>query len=340
MTWVTTFLFVLLGIVVLALTCVLIATLWPRWHPFSAAGRTNREYREQEIENGVVFDQNYPSRPVHFEMDDGARIAAREIGPADARDLIVMVHGIGAAGERWNNPCGLLSEATGAKVVALALRGHNESSGPRYDLERIGQYEDDIAQVISALRSARPDARIWLAGHSMGGGIALRYALKPNRPQVTGYILFAPLFGPGPTAHEAPSTDAVLRIDRARVIGLMLLNKLGLRVLNHLPVAYLNAPPDFPAYSFTALASVLPLPPKTATDALQAMEGPFIVIAGEDDATLRAQGYREVVGNSPQGTVKLLPGHGHDSLLNDQETHAMVAQWIERCCPEVRIVTS
>lgn len=64
------------------------------------------------------------------------------------------------------------------------------------------QYKDDVAGVIAGLRSDRPDANIRRAGHSMGGGIALGFALQVDRPTVADYLLFAPIFGPGPTTPE------------------------------------------------------------------------------------------------------------------------------------------
>lgn len=318
--------------VLLMLSSTVIAALvfWPRKHPFQGKGRTAEEYRATEIANGVVFDQVFPCRPTHFDIGDGGRIAARIFGPDEARDLILLVHGIGAAGARWNNPAGLLAEATGAQVVVVDLRGHHHSSGRRYDLDYIGQYEDDLAQVIASIQSDRPGARVWLAGHSMGGGVALRFALKTDRPRVSGYLLFAPVLGPGPSAPRPAPAGSVLRIDRARMTGLVLLNRLGIRAFNHLPVAYLNAPPEFPAYSFVAIASSLPLPPKSTGDALSAMESPFLIVAGAEDEAVYAEGYRELVAPHDHGRVEIRPGHGHDSLLNDRETHAVVARWFRQ----------
>lgn len=316
-----------LVLILAAVASVAAMVFWPRTHPFKAAGRTTAEYREIERANGVVFDQIYPFQPTHFDIDGGGRIAARIFGPDGAEDVIVLVHGIAAAGERWNNPAGLLAEAVGAQVFVVDLRGHNESSGRRYDVDRIGQYEDDLAQIIATIQSTRSGGRVWLAGHSMGGGIALRYALKADRPRVSGYMLFAPVFGPGPTALPEAPADSVLRIDQMRMTGLVLLNLVGIRAFNHLPVAYLNAPPDFPAYSFAAMASVLPLPPKSAGDGLDAMESPFLIVVGADDAAVRAEGYRDVTASHDGGRVEIRPGLGHDSLLNDRGTYAVVAQW-------------
>lgn len=330
MNWVMFVVAGLFGFLVLAFLLICAMVFWPRTHPFLAGGRTAEEYRAIEIADGVVFDQVFPFRSEQFHIDDGGGIAARVFGDDAARDVIVLVHGIGAAGERWNNPAGLLAGATGAQVVVLDLRGHNLSSGRRYDLDRIGQYEDDLAQVVAAIQSEKPGARVWLAGHSMGGGIALRFALKADRPQVAGYLLFAPVFGPGPTEPRSTPADPVLRIDRARMTGLILLNLVGIRRFNHLPVAYLNAPPDFPAYSFAAMASSLPLPPLTAEDGLRAMEGPFLIIAGAEDTAVYAEGYREVVAAHDNGRVETIPGIGHDSLLNDHETYAVIAQWFRQ----------
>lgn len=329
MNWITFLgvsLFTLLA-AVLALIAAMV--FWPRRPAFRTKGRSADEYREIEIANGVVFDQTFPFRSVHFDIDDGGRIAARVFGSDDAQDITVLIHGMGAAGERWNNPAGLLAEATGVQVLAVDLRGHNHSSGRRYDLERIGQYEDDLAQVIASIRSDRPAARIFLAGHSMGGGIIASYALKTNRPRIDGYLLLAPALGPGPSAPRKTPANSVFRIDRARITGLILLNLLGIRAFNHLPVAYLNAPPDFPAYSFAAMASTSPLPPKTAADGFAAMEAPFLIIAGAEDEVVYAEGYRELAAPHDKGQVEIRPNHGHDSFLNDPETHTIIAQWLK-----------
>lgn len=329
MNWIAPTLVGMTGLIVLAAALVVAATLWPRDNPFRANGLTPKQHRDLEIANGVVFEQTYPFRETPFVLRDGASIAVRLFGADTARDVIVLVHGIGSAGERWTNPAGLLSGTAGAQVAVVDLRGHNASSGKRYDLDRFGQYEDDLAEIIEALRQTRPAARFWLAGHSMGGGIALRYALKPDRPRLSGYVLFAPYFGPGPTEPDTPQDGSPLHVDRLRVTGLILFNMLGVKAFNHLPVAHVNAPPDYPSYSFRAIASGLPMPPLTAADGLKAMEGKVLVIAGDADTAIHTPGYRQVAAPCPQVRVEILPGHGHDSFLNDQATHDLVAAFMD-----------
>ncbi len=329
MAWIPGIGLAFLVLLTLGVVALFIMVFWPRRAPFHDAPLSPETYRAREIANGVVFDGPYQVRQRRFALRDGGWITARQTGPDAADDVILLVHGIAAAGKRWVNPAGLMSEASGARVIAVDLRGHGGSSGARYHVDRIGQYEDDIAEVIEQLRLDAPTVRVWLAGHSMGGGIVLRYALKPGHPAVAGYILLAPVFGPGPTAPAAPVPDAPLWIDQARITALILLNRARIRQLNHLSVAQVNAPPEYPAYSFAALASGLPLPPATPADALGAMERPFLIVAGIDDAVIRAEGYREVAGDLPHGRIELLSGLGHDNLLNAAETHRIIASWIE-----------
>lgn len=329
MNWITASLAGLAGFIVLAFVLVLTATLWPRQNPFRTQGLTAEKHRAIEIANGVIFDQAYPYRETHFTTEDGARIAARLFGSDAAPNVIVLVHGIGAAGDRWNNPAGLLANAAGAQVIVVDLRGHNNSSGARYDVDRFGQYEDDLAEIIGSLRTKRRNAHFWLAGHSMGGGIALRYALKQDRPHVSGYLLFAPYFGPGPTEPETPQPDSPLHIDRLRIAGLIFFNTLGLEAFNHLHVAHLNMPPDYPSYTFRAIASGLPMPPHTAADGLAAMEGSVMIVAGDQDRAVNTAGYDEVAAPYSHVDVKILRGHGHDSFLNNQKTHDLVADFLK-----------
>ncbi|MDF0601505.1 alpha/beta fold hydrolase [Psychromarinibacter sp. C21-152] len=318
---------ILVALATAGVLVVLGMVLWPRRR--AMAGQRTNEMAGQTSEAARAADETASYRRRDFAMSDGGRIAARVFGDAAAETVIVLVHGIGVAGDRWIGAAGKLAGAAGARVVLIDLRGHGESSGRRYDLDRIGQYEDDLAEIVGALRDERPEARMVLAGHSMGGGIALRFALKRDRPPVDGYLLFAPVFGPGPTAPPRDAQEAgALRIDRARMTGLVLLNMAGIRAFNRLPVAFLDLPPDDPAYSFTAMASGLPLPPTTAVDALRAMEAPLLVLVGAEDTAVVPGGYAEVLTAAGTGQVEVVPALGHDSLLESAEVHARSARWL------------
>ena len=135
-------------------------------------------YTPETLERmGVVVAQDYPFDERRFEMRDGAALYARAFGAASGR-TILLLHGGNANGLLYNRTAGQLSEATGARVIALDLRGHGLSDGARGDLSYVGQYEDDLADAIDALYAENISEQVVLAGHSMGGGVALRYASK------------------------------------------------------------------------------------------------------------------------------------------------------------------
>jgi pimeloyl-ACP methyl ester carboxylesterase len=92
---------------------------------------------------------------------------------------VVFLHGAGGSHAAWWNAAQLL---TGAQVFALDMPAHGQSSGQGRD--SVPAYAEVVAGVLDALNL--PAAV--LAGHSMGGGIALWLALhQPER--VKGLIL-------------------------------------------------------------------------------------------------------------------------------------------------------
>ena len=92
---------------------------------------------------------------------------------------IVFIHGAGGTHQRW---LPVASALHGCACYALDLPGHGQSSGAGRN--HMGPYADVVVNFIEAL--AIPSAVI--AGHSMGGGVALWLALhQPSR--VRGLVL-------------------------------------------------------------------------------------------------------------------------------------------------------
>ena len=132
-------------------------------------------------------------------------------------------------------------------MIALDLRGHGKSEGKAGDIRYIGQYEDDVADVIAALRLQKPGSRIILLGHSMGGGIAMRYAATHEAPAADAYLLFAPHLGvksattrTEPPQGHASEGEAPLKLHLPRTIGLIILNAARVRWLNGLDTPVLQ----------------------------------------------------------------------------------------------------
>ncbi len=136
-----------------------------------------------------------------------------------------------------------VSAAGVAKVVLPNMRGHYYSGRRRGDVEYIGQYEDDIVDLIRQLRTEGHGGPIILGGHSSGAGFVLRFAggAGPQQEAIEGYIALAPII---------PRTDAIRGgdaggwnvIDLPRILGLVALNAIGVHGFDGLPVIAFNKP--------------------------------------------------------------------------------------------------
>ena len=77
-----------------------------------------------------------------------------------------------------------------------------------------------------------PNGRFILAGHSMGGGIALRFAQLEDHPAVDAYLMFAPHLGSDAPTMPQPDPDnpaaAYSQLNVPRLIGLIMLNNVGI----------------------------------------------------------------------------------------------------------------
>lgn len=124
----------------------------------------------------------YGGSPSQFvELADGRTVHLRDEGPRDA-PAIVLLHGSNAdlhTWEAWAN--GLKSDY---RVIRYDQRGHG-LTGPAADADyRTDRFVADVVEVADALALDR----FVLAGNSMGGGIAARFAMKhPER--LTGLVL-------------------------------------------------------------------------------------------------------------------------------------------------------
>ncbi len=283
-----------------------------------------------EIEaSGLRFTQNFPATQRSFRMPDGKVLAAQTFEGSPS-STVLYLHGILGAAFLLNESSGRLHEATGATIVALDLRGHGLSEGKPGDTDYLGQYEDDVAEVVRQLRAERPQGRLILAGHSMGGGIALRYAEKLGLPAVDGYLLLAPHLGwESPTTRkEATEEDALFaKLHVPRLLAVSLLNSVGLTTFNGLRVMFFNLPAEMPLRSYTFRA-LLGGTPDNYREALGAIEVPLLLVVGSRDEAFVASEYEAVVKTWSRGDFLLVPEANHNSVTHDSRVVAAVTAWL------------
>jgi alpha-beta hydrolase superfamily lysophospholipase len=125
--------------------------------------------------------------------DGGAQLVRDWDPTGPTKGDIALVHGLGEHSGRYARTGSLLAEA-GYRVRGFDLLGFGASSGERADITRWSLFLDQVEGIVRSIRTeGRP---IILMGHSLGGLIALDYALA-ERPRSDLLVLSAPALGGG-----------------------------------------------------------------------------------------------------------------------------------------------
>jgi acylglycerol lipase len=111
------------------------------------------------------------------------------------RALVAIVHGIGEHSGRYGALASDIVRRARASVVALDLPGHGEAPGPRGDFASWDAVRDRVIPAMFTATRGLPDQPmelpVVLFGHSMGGVLALDYALAHPR-ELHALVLSSP----------------------------------------------------------------------------------------------------------------------------------------------------
>ncbi|WP_432994454.1 alpha/beta fold hydrolase [Dactylosporangium sp. CA-233914] len=220
---------------------------------------------------------------------------------------LVLLHGLANSRAVWREVLPAL--AADRVVLAYDHRGHGDSP----HLGRADAYTlDALGADLAGLLQARGMTRVDLAGHSLGGTVALRFTLR--RPElVRSLILVEPVTrAPG----DLPRAVADRLLARAGTEGMAGIAALLDRIADFAPrprsparrrrlrdsVARMD-----PA-AFAGLTAALESLP-AMDDALRALDVATSVICGDDPAARSRAGHLE--RTMPRTVVRIVPGAGH-----------------------------
>ncbi|MDQ2076101.1 alpha/beta fold hydrolase [Marinimicrobium sp. ABcell2] len=277
------------------------------------------------------FEQVYDNFDVFFTARDGAKLHSDHY-KHHGDITVVLIHGSAGSSFTMNRMAGRLREAARAEVYALNLRGHGLSEGRPGDVDYIGQYADDLDDVLNQIKEAKPENAVIIAGHSMGGGVALEFARLHQSTSVDGYLLFAPDLGPvSPTVRkEVPATkdgkEPALKLHMARIIGLHMLNQEGIHSYDHLPVLFYNLPEQMPIRQYS-YRSVLSGSPQDYRAALKQMQQPLLVIVGEQDEAFIAREFPTAIERLSDGEVVIVEDETHNGIRHSIKAMKAVNDW-------------
>ena len=108
--------------------------------------------------------------------------------------IVVLAHGLAEHAGRYRHVIERLG-SLGLVVYAPDHRGHGRSGGKRVSLEKWSDFTDDLHTLFGIAAAEHPNQRTFLLGHSMGGAIALSYALD-HQGDLDGLMLSGPAVAP------------------------------------------------------------------------------------------------------------------------------------------------
>lgn len=280
------------------------------------------------------FEQVYKSEIHQFSVRDNKRIFAYKF-LNQSPNTIILIHGVASSAYLYNKTAGLLQEATQAEIYAIDLRAHGQSEGNSGDVDYINQYVDDLADIIGPIRKEKPNGKIIIAGHSMGGGVALRYAMEKHHEQPDGFLLFAPLIGHNsPAFHQRQATENTdagqfMKIHIERIIGLTMLNEIGNHDYDSLPVLFFNLPEAVPLrkYSYRANKSMAP---DNYVAGLKAVNKPMLVLIGSKDEAFSTEALQKAILENSNGKVQIIDRATHNGVRHNSQSFTFIKDWFSK----------
>lgn len=278
------------------------------------------------------FTEKVSARENFYEARDGGKLFYRFITGARHDVILVLLHGSGSEGRYLLEPAQKLATTAGICVVVPDLRGHGRSAlGKMGDIDYLGQYADDLEDLLIHLKNTYPHSLMLLGGHSSGGGLALKYA-GGNHIPYDGYVLLAPYLGyKAPTVRK--NSGGWIQVALRRYIGLGMLNNLGITLFNGLPVIYFNRPSEWndslqtESYSYRLSES---FSPQDYARDLQRNKKPLLVLEGSDDEAFYPDKFKPIFDQyAPSANFQMITGAKHLDLPGNQQTILTISTWVD-----------
>lgn len=141
-------------------------------------------------------------------LADGHRLSYLEAGPSEA-EPVILIHGLASDATTWDRAVPPLA-AHGLRVIALDLLGHGASDKPDG-----GYLLPDFGRSLHAFMGALGLQRATVAGHSLGGAIAVYFGY--HYPQCLQRLVLVAAGGLGREVH--PVLRAATLPGASRLLG-------------------------------------------------------------------------------------------------------------------------
>jgi alpha-beta hydrolase superfamily lysophospholipase len=280
--------------------------------------------------NELFFDYTNLPEFKSFKARDNSNLYYRYY-PSQSNKIIILIHGSGWHSRYFLPLAEFLSSEGLAQVFTPDLRGHGHNPIRRGDVDYIGQFEDDLADLIALVQEKNPNAILIIGGHSSGGGLAIRFGGGRYGNQVDAYILLSPFLRyNSPTMRTESGGWA--HPYTGRIVGLTMLNNLGIHLLDYLPAIEFNMPEKARDGTETIIYSHrlnTAYAPRNYKKDLAAMQQPILVVAGTADEAFLADQFEPVISRYTVAEVKLLLGVTHMGVVVGPEIRPILKEWLK-----------
>lgn len=276
-----------------------------------------------------------------FRGAGGLRIAYREWAPSTPRPpqaVVVVVHALYDHSARYESFASTLVQR-GWRVWAYDQRGHGNSDGPPGVLDSFEAATADLREVV-ALARAGHGAPCFVVGHSVGGAVALGYAIE-HQDELAGLVCTAPTVDRH--AILSPLQFVVDRLFRSRPVA-RLSARARAFALDSSVIS--NDPTEVAAHRADPLIHHGPIPLRTATVLAQAIRGilaerlaeltlPMLIAHGDQDPIVAPATSVDLFDtiSSEDKTLLQLPGMRHALYHELQPARTVffeqLADWID-----------
>lgn len=249
----------------------------------------------------------------------------------DPTGIVVISHGMGEHAERYAHVADEFTRL-GLVVYAPDHRGHGRSGGRRLSVKAWRDYTADLHTMLAIARRRHPGLPTVLLGHSMGGTIALTYALE-HPEGLAALILSAPALQ---LATGTPKLVVALGKTLGRYLPFVPVEKISADDVSRDPEVverYKADPLVHHGFVPAGLGRELVLTMESLPIRLGRLQVPLLVLHGSEDKLTSVAGSRMVpdLVSETECTLHVYSGLYHE-LFNEPEKKQVlddVIEWLQ-----------
>lgn len=250
---------------------------------------------------------------------NGKMINIVELGTGT--DPIVYIHGLGGTMEFYRPLIDAASLEDSHKHILYDLEGHGLTPTKASSLVTMDSLVDDLAGIFASPKFNIESAT--LVSHSMGGIIAMNFALK--HPSLVKKLVF---IGPGPSPLPAAASEATYK--RAAAVREKGMQASGIAETVANAATSAKTKDSKPLALGAVRASLLSQDPEGYAKGCMALAGtagtkldiekitaPALIVAGDEDKISSVEWARKMEASMPNAKVEVLKGVGHWHCFED-----------------------